>query len=402
MAAIQRRAGTFAAVLGGTILVLDLAVMFDASVLKTQPLTLLLGGLAIWLVSSSGRWFEIVGSVATMTLAVLTRLSMAPALVCFLVYWLAAGSSRRGVALVATVASAGVLAASVAFFWAGGNAFFGVYEFHRAYFAGMPTDGKFLWPFVKGFVANQMPVIVAGLSAFGLLIWRWRKSGISSSPWASDTRLLALLVASYLSTTILHATRTVTYPTYQTANVLFVVVFAGIVLGRLGSSKPRRQAAMMAASLLIGLAGMPWQEYVVNLRGVGAPGKVAEASAKLNLLRKGNGQILTLAPELVVSTHLKLLPGYEMGAFSYFPRLDDARAKQLHVVNAARLERDLTEHRASILGLTTDSMYVFARGLGHDRLVHLITSHYSLVGRIEGYGQYSEVLYLFAEKARVQ
>jgi hypothetical protein len=155
---------------------------------------------------------------------------------------------------------------------------------------------------------------------------------------------------------------------------------------------------MMAAALLIGLAGMPWQEYVVNLQGVGAPGKVAEATAKLNLLPRGNGQILTLAPELAVSTRLKLIPGYEMGAFSYFPRLDDARAKQLRVVNATRLERDLTERRASILGLTTDSLYVFARGLGHARLVQLLTSHYNLVGKVEGYGQYSEVLYLLAEK----
>ena len=401
MAAIQRRAGTFAAALGGAILVLDLAVAFDASVLKTQPLTLLLGGLAIWLVSGTGRWFEVIGSVAAMTLAVLARLSMVPALVCFQVYWLAAGSVRRGVAWGAAVASAGVLAACAGFFWAGGNAFFGVYEFHRAYFAAMPTDGRFFWLFVKGFVANQMPIVVAGLAAFGLLIWRWRKSGLSSSPWASELRLLALLGSSYLGTTLLHATRTVTYPTYQTSNVLFVVVFAGIVLGRLGRSNRRMQVAMMATAVLRGLAGMPWQEYVVNLRGVGAPGKVAEATAKLNLLPRGNGQILTLAPELAVSTQRKLIPGYEMGAFSYFPRMDDTRAEQVRVVNAARLERDLTAQRASILALTTDAMYVFARGLEPDRLVHLITSHYNLVGTVEGYGQYSEVLYLFAEKTRV-
>ena len=95
MAAIQRRASTFAAMLGGTILALDLAVVFDASVLKTQPLTLLLSGIAIWLASGPGRWFEIVGSVAAMTLAVLARLSMAPALACFYVFWIAAGGARR-------------------------------------------------------------------------------------------------------------------------------------------------------------------------------------------------------------------------------------------------------------------------------------------------------------------
>ncbi|HEY5285241.1 MAG TPA: hypothetical protein VIM14_20775, partial [Polyangia bacterium] len=95
MAAIQRRTSTFAAVLGGTILALDLAVVFDASVLKTQPLTLLLTGIAIWLAAGPGRRFEIVGSVAAMTLAVLARLSMAPALVCFYLYWLAAGGVQR-------------------------------------------------------------------------------------------------------------------------------------------------------------------------------------------------------------------------------------------------------------------------------------------------------------------
>jgi hypothetical protein len=167
------------------------------------------------------------------------------------------------------------------------------------------------------------------------------------------------------------------------------------------SSKPRRQAAAYAAAVLISLAGMPWQEYVVNLRGAGAPAKVAEATAKLNLLPKGNGQILTLSPELAVSSHLKLVPGYELGAFSYFPRLDDARAKQLHVVNANALERDLTEQRASILALTTDSLYVFARGPGHARLTQWIAAHYNFVGTVKDYGQYAEVLYLFAGKTRI-
>jgi hypothetical protein len=177
--------------------------------------------------------------------------------------------------------------------------------------------------FMKGFVANQLPVLVAGLSAFGLLIiWRWRKTGLASSPWASEVRLLALLAASYLSTTLLHATRTATYPTYQTSNVLFVVVFAGIVLGRQARSSRRMQATLMVLAVLIGLAGMPWQEYVVNVQGVGALGKVAEATAQLNLPPRGNGSILTLSPELAVSTRLRLIPGYEMGAFSYFPSLD--------------------------------------------------------------------------------
>jgi uncharacterized membrane protein len=293
------------------------------------------------------------------------------------------------------------LAASATFFWASGNAFFGVYEFHQAYFADMSTDGKFLWFFMKGFIANQMPIIVAGLVTFALLIWRRSRSKTSSALCASDVRLSVLLVGSYLSTTILHATRTVTYPTYQTSNVLFLVVLIATTLGRLVSSNLRVQVATYAAAVLIGLAGMPLQEYVVNFRGAGAPGKVAEASAKLGLLPKGNGQILTLSPEIAVSSHLKLVPGYELGAFSYFPRLDDARTDQLHVVNANRLVRDLTSRRASVLALTTDSLYLFARGLGHARLTRLITSHYDLAGTISDYGQYSEVLYLLTEKTNV-
>ena len=160
------------------------------------------------------------------------------------------------------------------------------------------------------------------------------------------------------------------------------------------------QAALYVTAVLIGLAGKHWQEYVVSLQGAGAPAKIVEVSEKLDLLPKGNGQILTLSPEIAVSAHLKLVPGYEMGTFSYFPQLDDARTKQLHVVNAARLERDLTDRRASILALTTDSLYVFARGLGRAGLSNLIASRYDLAGVVKGYGQYSETLYLFTENTR--
>lgn len=398
MAAIRRRVGPFATLLGGTVVVLNLAVTFDVSVLKTQSLTFLLTGLAIWLASGSGRWFQIVGSIAAMTLAVLSRLSMLPALLCFYLYWLARPGRQRAIAVVTAVASAAILAAGAWFFWADGNAWFGVYEFHRAYFAGMPTEGKFGWFFFKGWLANQMPVVLAGLVALALLIWRLARSGAASSPWASDLRLLLLLLASYLGTTALHATRTVTYPTYQTSNALFLVVFASLVLGPLVGSSPRARVAALVAALLIGLLGMPLQEYVVNRQGVAAPGKVAEAVSKLSRLPWGNGRILTLAPELALGAHRKLLPGYEMGSFSYFPGLDDVRAKQLRVVNAAQLERDLVERRASILGLTASALYGFTRGIEYPRLRQLIDSRYDLVGTVKGYGQYAEVLYLFLAK----
>jgi hypothetical protein len=395
--AIQRRAGTLGAVLGGTLLALNLAVVFDATSFKTQALTLLLSGLAICLASGSGRWPEVLGSVAAMTLAVFTRLSMAPALICMWAFWIHASGPRGRVAWVAMATSLGFLTAGALFFWADGNALFGVYQFHDAYFAGMPTSGAFLWFFVKGFMANQLPIIAAGLSAIALVVWQRAKVGMSASPWAQDVSMLALLGASYASTTILHATRTVVYPTYQTSNVLFLVVFIGIVLGRVMRSRSMMRGLAVGA-LLIALAGMPWQEYVVNLGGITALSKVNEARAKLSTLPRGDGWLLTLSPELAVSSNLKLLPGYEMGTFSYFPGLDDARAKQLRVVNTAILERDLTTHRASVLALTTSAMHVLARGLGHRQLTELIVAHYDPVGRVQGYGQYQEDLYILAER----
>jgi hypothetical protein len=396
--AIRRRAGGGAAILGGTLLALNLAVTFDASVLKTQSLTLLLSGLSIWLASGTGRRHEIAGSIAAMTLAVLSRLSMLPALACFCLFWVLGPRRGRTVGIVATLASAAALLASGWFFWADGNGWFGVYDFHRVYFAGMPTEGQFGWFFFKGFLGNQMPIIVAGLVAMGLLGWRWWKSGSSSPPWASDLRLLWLLLASYLVTTVLHATRTVVYPTYQTSNVLFLVVLTGIVLGRLVDGKPRGQAATWALAVLLGLVGMPWQEYVLHRDGLAAPGKVTEVTAAIARLPRGNGRILTLAPELAVSAGLDLLPGYEMGSFSYFPLLDDARAGQLRVVNQARFERDVLESRASILALTPRALATLSRGIGPPKLRHLIDSRYQLAMATAGYGQYAEELYLFAAK----
>jgi hypothetical protein len=398
MASLRRRAGVFAAVLGGLLLALDLAVTFDASVLKTQSLTLLLTGLAIWLAAGSGRWFEIVGSIVAMTLAVLTRLSMLPALACFCLFWLAGPKHRRAVGLLATAVSAVMLAASAWFFWAGGNAWFGVYDFHHVYFAGMSTEGGFGWFFLQGFLSNQMPIVVAGLSALALLGWRWWKSGTSGAPWVADLPLLALLLGSYLSTTTLHATRVVAYPTYQTSNVLFLVVLTGIVLGRAAEAKPRVHAATLAAAVLLALLGMPWQEYVVHRDGMAAPGKVAEATAVLARLPQGNRRILTLAPELAVGAHLDLLAGYEMGTFSYFPLLGDAQAEQLHVANTVRVQRDLAEQRASILALTPRALGTFSRGIEPHELRRLIDSHYNLAAVVKGYGQYAEELYLFSAK----
>ncbi len=255
----------------------------------------------------------------------------------------------------------------------------------------------FGWFFLKGGIANQMPIIAAGLLAIALVVWRGAKAGLSTTPWARDGSLLALLGASYASTTILHATRTVAYPTYQTSNVLFLVVFVGIVLGRVAQSRSVARGLAVGA-LVITLGAMPWQEYVVNLRGTSALSKVDEARTKLGTLPRGGGRLLTLSPELAVGSNLKLLSGYEMGSFSYFPGLDDARAMQLRVVNTAILERDLTAHSASVLALTSGAMHVLARGLGRQQLTQLILAHYDLVGRVRSYGQYHEDLYILAER----
>jgi hypothetical protein len=400
MAAIRRRAGGFAAILGGMLLALDLAVTSDASALKTQSLTLLLTGLAVWLASGSGRWFEIVGSVAAMTLAVLSRLSMLPALACFYLFWLTR-PGRRVIGLAAATASGALLAAGASFFWAGGNGQFGVYDFHHAYFAGMSTEGRFGWFFLKGFLSNQMPIVLAGLSALALVGWRLWKTRTSSPPsfWTDDFRLLALLLASYLATTVLHVTRLAFYPSYQTSNVLFLIVPTGFVLGRLVDARPRMQAAMLAAAVSLGLLGMPLQEYVVHRDGVAGPGKVAEAVAVLGRLPRGNGRILTLAPELAVGAHFDLLSGYEMGPFSYFPLLDDAQAERLRVTNTASVQRDLVERRASILALTPKALGAFSRGIDPPKLRRLIDVRYDLAAVVRGYGQYSEPLYLFCAKA---
>jgi hypothetical protein len=398
MAAIHRRAGRFAAILGGLLLTLNLAVTFDASVLKTQSLTLLLTGLAIWLVSGRGRWFEVVGSVVAMTLAVLSRLSMLPALICFLLYWLSGTRRPRTAGLVAAAASGAMLALSAWFFWASGNAWFGVYGFHRAYFAGMSTEGQFSWFFLRGFLSNQMPIILAGLMALVVFSYRLLKVRKRALPPAVDLPLMGLLIGSYLTTTALHATRLVAYPTYQTSNVLFLVVFTSGVLGGLVEARPPLSAAMLAAALGLSILGMPWQEYVIHRDGIAAPAKVAEASALLDRLPSGNGRVLTLAPELAVGAR-HLIQGYEMGTFSHFPLMGDAEAARLRVTNSSGVERDLADRRASILSLTPRALGAFARGIEPRKLRRLIDASYDLASVVKGYGQYSEELYLFSARA---
>lgn len=85
--------------------------------------------------------------------------------------------------------------------------------------------------------------------------------------------------------------------------------------------------------------------------------KLRKAAAVLRADAQAGDVLLTQDAYLAVEAGMKVVPGLEMGPFSFFPALDNETAERVHVHNLATLERAIAVTDAQYAAM---SGYAFA------------------------------------------
>lgn len=392
--AAWRLQGVHAAVVTGLLYVCNLNLVFDSCIVKTQPLTIFLTALALAAIvaGSSAQWLAM--STAFMTLAVLTRLSMLPALVLLWVMPLFSVSRRRHIGVVC--GSILTLALAAWYFSAAGPMYFGVYESHNDFHHDPAWSLAGVRSFCAGVVDNQRAILLCG--SLGAIVFPWRLAQ-NRRPLSRGDWVLLYCLLGYLGTTAIHASRAIAYPTYQSSNVAFLLLFAGVWAGGLLARLSMRRRWIGYAILMFAiLFRIDRQEYVVHRNGHGGPGQYREALALLRRERSGNGKILTFNTELAIDSGLRVLPKYELGCFSYLPDFPDATADRLNVLTFKQLFHDIHHQKAEFIGTTRD-YFCYGTRYSADDIRREIESRYDLVGKILRYGQFFETLYIYRVKS---
>jgi hypothetical protein len=283
--------------------------------------------------------------------------------------------------------------------WAPGsprNLWFGAVEFHQLWFENPEWNlRRFYGLMLRGFFENQGALILLGLGAT-LVVWQRRRlSAELTRDVVSDARWLGFSAASYLFTTAIHFSRPIAYPTYQTSNVVFLVVPSAYVWARWCARSARVDRVFRWSLLPLLLIGLPVQEWHFSGKGDGGLAKLQEASTLLRSLASGPDPIWTMSTELAVESGLAVLPGWEMSEFSWFRALlTTPEAQERHVVNEEMLAADLEAARPQLVCLTKRHLQM----VGHPRLLSLLETRYEQRAEVSGYGQFHEPLYVFTRR----
>jgi len=383
MLTCQRRGGFWAAAIAGSLLTLNKSFIFDMCSVRTQALTVFLTAVSIFFISDNEYKDKgVFLSIFMMNLAVLTRLSMLPVL-SFL--WLFTFFTHRPDVqkyLIAAGINVLLLSGVFVFFNQGGNLLYDVYFFHD--YSGMPWAFKPFAYFMIGFLRNQFCILLCSVGAV-FLFMRKRK----------NVAYLYFLSASYIATTLVHVVRPLSYPAYQTSNIIFIVVFIGIVLGRWVSAflNPYRKGLFVAVYLTVAFLSMSYQEYVIRWNGNGAPPRMYQAVKFIRSIARPGDRIITCHHEIAVESNLTVLSGYEMAEFSYSPGMSDAQAQKLNMVYPKRIRQDIEEQNADIICLSPRDIILLGRGYLRE-LEQGLMRNYNIVAMVPQYGQFFQDLYI--------
>ncbi len=398
MATCRRRAGLAAAAIAGLLLSLNLSFVYDIVSMKSQALTVFLVTASLYALSK--RELSLPGAataLALMNLAVLTRLSILPGLAILWVFVFYTFRQRRGVCLFLAGLNVAAAAGVFAYFYSGGNLIFGIYRFHSEYFAHSSWSSERYWSFLRVLVGNQLPVIVCTFCALAVCLVELRRPSASRhSVFRQHKAFAMMLAASYVVITILHFTRLSPYASHQTSIITFIVILAGMILGEaIKNYSPRYVLPIAFVPFLI--LAMPFQEYFALGRDGGSPAKSRKAADVIRAVCDPDEKILTLSAELVIMSDRPVLAGYELGQFSYFPNMADARAARLKVINFNRLLDDLHQRKAKMLCLIQRDINMLGRP-NPEMFSTAVDTNYRHLAELKGYGQFRQTLHFLVAR----
>lgn len=399
MLTCQKKGGIWAAAIAGSLLTLNKSFIFDMCSVRTQALTVFLTAASLFLiVDSEGQDKKILLSIFMMSLASLVRLSFLPVLVILWGFILFTRWQKRKYWLILAVNTFLLLGIFV-FFNQGGNLLYCIYFFHN--YANMPWAFERFAYFVTGYLKNQFSILFCFIITLFLFIHKLKDRGAKSFVNSYDIFYLFFLLACYIVTTLIHAIRTISYPTYQTSNIIFIVIFTGLIMGRWASSfaNSYKRILFMLFYLVIAFLNMPYQEYVISWNGDGGPVRMHQAVKLIKGITKAGDNVITCNHELAVEANLAVLPGYEIAEFSYSPGMSRAQAKKLNMVYPGKLREDIEARKADIICLTPRDIVMLGQGSAKE-LEAIFLNNYDVRYVIPQYGQFFQDLYVMKPKSK--
>lgn len=409
---------TAAAVSAFSLIALNMTQSYFHAVVKTYALggfLLAMGFLfLVRIADRRGPALSACAAAACLAAAAAARLSAAVALPAALLFLWQARKGPAGRAWLWFLA-AGLAAGALLFgpfaWMAPDGLRFALLEYHAGRAAG--GWGKAL-VLKAGFVSRvaqaYYPALLLGLGTLAATAFRKPEPAVEPR----DPVRRALWV-TLLAMTLVHLATPFPYDDYQVP--LYPLLAASVAAWAFrragpGSASDRLQLAIGVGALLFALASPLHQEWVVQERDrvwwrmkERPPLKgLQEAAAAVRRLAPEGGELLTQDPYLAVEAGMTLPRGLELGPFSYFPEMPDARADRLRVVNRSRLRAILSASPARVAAFSGYGLAIRApevEELPPDEqaaLWTLVRERFEPAGVIPRFGQAGTTLTLWIAK----
>lgn len=406
MAVCYRRAGYHGLFLSGALLALNFNYIFDTVSVRTQPFTVAVTAVLIFLVSgvdrARGGWVKIAVALVLINIGFLARLSLLPALAMTWAYALWIYRRQWPLIFGLGIFNLLILGAVLHFFDIGGNMWFGIYDSYHEYYGSPPWSWQNLvYHFFRGWLENQW-LIVFGL-VWGLVMLALRLvsqlKGRNLEEWPIFEIYLA---ASYFGIMLIHVINVQSHPTHQTSIIIYAVVLGACAIGRALSNLKDLEwrRAILASFVILALLNAPSQEWVVHFNGNGSLGRVSDVTKVIKENSRPDDKLLAFNAELAVNSGRSLLGGYDMSEFSYYPMMSDERIEKLHLTNVNKLLRDISSAEAKVLVVGNYEFSIMSANNPQlaDKLKQLINESYVEVAKFDNYGQFFNTIIVFKRK----
>jgi 4-amino-4-deoxy-L-arabinose transferase-like glycosyltransferase len=382
-------------------------------------LSTFLGLLGCWALLSDtpSRWKQVLAA-ASWGLAVLARLSSAPALAYTLGVILWRHRRRLTGAWPAWVVAAVVVA--------GGLGVFAFLDVDRVYFnlvvaqlgrrsqvesLAVASNGVSNPDILLGTLLMYAPalllILVLGPTSL------WRKPGWGLLPGNSEThsRSQLLHVAALIPVVyVLNLLPGDPYPVYlATAYPLACILASGLVVDRWREQRWPSSAltALVGSAIAIGVAASAlYLPGITSWWGRGLQ-QLEDLSRYVEEVARPSGTLLTFETALAANTGRDVVKGAAMSYFSYFPNLTPDQAVHYHVLNSTLLSDCLSNHEADLAVLTDFDIHLTRKpvapwraepvALTQAQIVRLfpeLEGRYVLAKTVDDYGPWHTHLYI--------
>ncbi len=285
---------------------------------------------------------------------------------------------------------------------------FGLLDYHAARQVGStPVLLAYKAGFLLRLCTFYFPVLVIG--AIGLAGWLHQR-GDRRRPLPPGTSLPLLLWSGIIAVTLVHIAAPFPYDDYQVFIMPCAVLLVAPATARLlrylplaASGRLAVVAGMLALMLVHSLSSPLLQTWLVDGRNrIWWPLKtrtalqgLREAAAVVRALGEENGNkvLLTQDTYLAVEAGWHVPAGMELGPFCFFPGLGDADAARQHVLNEKRYLDLIAGSAAGVAAFSDWGLAIRSPGIvpvetrQAQRLEQALETHYSLVRRIDNFGQ---------------